>query len=305
MDSSTITFPILGEWATFNFSRFFTIFGFKIYWYGVIIAIGVLLGILYVVKRCGQFGLKEDNVVDALIFGLPSGIICARLFFVIFSTDSSGANEYFENPIKIFAIRDGGLAIYGGVIGAVLAIFIYSRVKRVSFASLADLTGLGLLIGQTVGRWANFVNRECYGFETSVPWKMGLTLGDVTTYVHPTFLYESLWNLIGFVLLHFYSKRGGRRFKGQIFLMYLGWYGIGRFYIEGMRTDSLYFFTTGIRTSQLIALLCVAVSITAQVVIIIRRRSGTYIPEELSQHNPQKQKNSAHSPEDGQGETDT
>lgn len=274
MGSATITFPLLEDWATFNFSRFFTVFGFKIYWYGVIITVGVLLGVVYIIKRCDQFGLKEDNIIDALICGVPTGIVFARLFYVVFSTDSNGVNRYFQNPIEILFTRDGGLAIYGGVIGAVLAIFIYSKIKKVSFGSLADVLGLGLLIGQAVGRWANFTNRECYGFDTTVPWKMGLTLDGVTTYVHPTFLYESIWNVIGLIILHIYSKRSRHRFKGQIFLLYLGGYGIGRFFIEGMRTDSLYFFGTGIRTSQLIALLCIAISGVIQIVIVKRNRTS-------------------------------
>lgn len=271
MSSATITFPLLGDWAAFNFSRYFEVFGFKIYWYGVIIAFGFLLAAIYAIRRSKEFGLTEDNVLEMLICAVPAAIVFARLYFVVFAMSPDGTNRYFQNPAEIFAIRDGGLAIYGGVIGAVLAVFIYARVRKASFGSMVDLGGLGLLIGQAIGRWANFVNRECYGYETDVPWKMGLTLGDTTIYVHPTFLYESLWNAAGFVLLHIYSKKWGRRYNGQLFVMYLGWYGLGRFFIEGMRTDSLYFFGTGLRTSQVLALLCLVGAVLFHILFIKRK----------------------------------
>lgn len=245
---------------------------FKIYWYGIIIAIGFLLAAIYAIKRSKDFGLTEDNILEMLICAVPLGIVFARLFYVVFAASPDGTNKYFENPIEIFAIRDGGLAIYGGVIGAVLAVFIYSKVRKVNFSSMVDVGGLGLLIGQSVGRWANFVNRECFGYETNVPWKMGLTLGEETIYVHPTFLYESLWNAVGFLALHIYSKKGERKYRGQIFVMYLGWYGLGRFFIEGMRTDSLYFFSTGLRISQVIGMACLLCSITIHIIVVLKSR---------------------------------
>lgn len=268
MDNATITFPLLGDWATFNFSRYFTVFGFKIYWYGVIIALGFLLAAIYIIKRSKYFGITEDNVLEALICAIPIAVIFARLFFVVFSTDSDGYNKYYENPIEILYIRDGGLAVYGGVIGGVLAAYIYSRVKKLKFGLLVDAGGLGLLIGQAIGRWGNFTNREAYGYETDVPWKMGLTLKGETIYVHPTFLYESLWNALGFLLLHIYSVKRERKYSGQLFVMYLGWYGFGRFFIEGMRTDSLYFLGTSIRTSQMLALLCVVGSVVIHIILL-------------------------------------
>lgn len=278
MGNATITFPMLGEWASFDFSRYFTVFGFKIYWYGVIIAFGFLLAALYVMRRSKEFGLTEDNILEMLLCAVPAAIVFARLYYVVFATSADGTNFYFQNPARIFAIRDGGLAIYGGIIGAVLAVFIYAKLRKVRFGALVDVGGMGLLIGQAIGRWANFVNRECYGYDTDVPWKMGLTTDAGTFYVHPAFLYEFLWNAVGFLLLHFYTKKWRQtkglrqRYSGQIFVMYLAWYGLGRFFIEGMRTDSLYLLSTGLRASQLLALLCVVCAIIFHIIYTVVRK---------------------------------
>jgi len=256
MSSATITFPLLG--LSFEFANSFTVFGFRIYWYGVIIALGFLLGALYALWRAKDIGLTQENILDMLICAAPAAIIFARLYYVLFY-QWGGENKYFQDPIQILYIRDGGLAIYGGIIGAVLAVVIYAKVKKVSLGALLDVGGLGLLIGQAVGRWGNFANREAYGIETGVPWRMGLTLEGATIYVHPTFLYESVWNALGFVLLHLFSKKKKQRYSGQVFLLYMIWYGLGRFWIEGMRTDSLYLFGTGLRISQVLAALAVVV----------------------------------------------
>lgn len=272
MSEAVITFPIFGESFSLNFSNYFTVFGFKIYLYGVIIAFGFLLGSLYIFRRAKDFGLTVDNTLDMLICAVPTAIVCARLCFVLFY-QSNGVNPYFANPIKILQIRDGGLAIYGGITGAVAATFLYSKFKKVSFGSLLDVGGLGLLIGQSIGRWGNFTNREAYGFETGVPWKMGLTLEGVTKYVHPTFLYESLWNVLGFLLLHIYTKKRKRQYNGQIFIMYMAWYGLGRFFIESMRTDSLYLLNTGLRVNQLIAAGAVLAALVLHFVIM-KKKAG-------------------------------
>lgn len=244
---TNISFPGLGI-GEIDPPQYITLFGRHIYFYGIIIAIGFLLAFVYCFKRVKQFGLTSDQLTDAILFGVPMGILGARLYYVIFNWE-----RYASNPVSALYIWEGGLAIYGGVIGAVLGIFLFSRIKKVPMLPVLDLTGLGLLIGQSVGRWGNFMNRECYGEEivNNFFLRMGLTNGGVTRYWHPTFLYESLWNFVGFVLLHFLSKK--RKFDGQIFLLYLAWYGLGRVWIEGLRTDSLYLFNTGIRVSQLLA----------------------------------------------------
>ena len=245
----TISFPGLG--LSFNPSRVaFSIGSKPIYWYGIIIAVGFLLAVYYAMKRADQFGLTQDNIIDMLICAVPLAIIGARAYYCLFSW-----NLYKDDPIRVLYIWEGGLAIYGGVIGAVIGLFIYTKVKKVKTAAMLDIGGLGLLIGQSIGRWGNFMNREAFGAQTTSFLRMGLTdASGATIYVHPTFLYESLWNAVGLLILHFYSKR--RKFDGQIFLMYLGWYGLGRMFIEGLRTDSLYVGSSNLRVSQLLAGIC-------------------------------------------------
>lgn len=264
-----ISFPMLGD-LSINPPNSFEVFGFSIYWYGVIIAAGFLLAVLYCMHRCGEFGLNSDNVLDTLIVGTPLAIIGARLYYVVFYFDL-----YRDNLWEIFAIRDGGLAIYGGIIGAIIGLLIVSRWRRFSAFAMLDLGCFGMLIGQFVGRWGNFINREAYGAETEIFCRMGLTdpVTGNTIYVHPTFLYESLWNFLGFVLLHIFSKKFERRFDGQFFLMYVAWYGFGRMLIEGLRTDSLYIPGTAIRVSQLLGALSCAAAVIA-FVIMWKRSDG-------------------------------
>lgn len=249
-----ISFPALG--LSFDINRVAAnLFGKDIYWYGIIICVGFVLAALYVNRRTGEFGMTSDNLVDCLIICVPVGIVCARIYYVAFEW-----GYYSQHPNEIIAIWKGGIAIYGAVLGVVAALAIYSRVKKLSFASLCDLAAFGLLIGQCIGRWGNFVNGEAHGGETSLPWGMSIDGADP---VHPTFLYESLWNLVGFAALHIYSKK--RRFKGEMALLYVAWYGLGRAWIEGLRTDSLYL--GPVRVSQLLA----AVSCIAAVAVLVRR----------------------------------
>lgn len=245
----TISFPGLG--LSFNPSRVaFSIGSKPIYWYGIIIAAGFLLAVYYAMRRADQFGLTQDNIIDMLICAVPLAIVGARAYYCLFSW-----NLYKDDPIRVLYIWEGGLAIYGGVIGAVIGLFLYTKVKKVKTSALLDIGGLGLLIGQSIGRWGNFMNREAFGAQTDSFLRMGLTdASGATIYVHPTFLYESVWNAVGLLILHFYSKR--RKFDGQIFLMYLGWYGLGRMFIEGLRTDSLYVGASNLRVSQLLAGIC-------------------------------------------------
>ena len=243
--------------------------GKDIYWYGIIICAGFILAALYVNSRTKDFGITSDNLTDCLIICVPLGIICARIYYVVFEW-----GYYAQHPGEIIAIWKGGIAIYGGIIGTLIGLFVYSRVKKLSLASLCDLAAFGLLIGQCIGRWGNFVNGEAHGGPTTLPW--GMTI-DGQSMVHPTFLYESLWNLAGFVLLHFYSKK--RRFKGEIALLYAAWYGAGRAWIEGLRTDSLYI--GSVRVSQLLAIIsCIAaVAVLARQYRRIKVAKAFYVPE--------------------------
>lgn len=240
-----ITFPNLG--IRVDPSRVaFTLFGKDVYWYGILIAAGFLLAVLYSCRRASEFGLKEENVLDMLLYAAPAAIIGARVYYCVFYWEI-----FRDNPISCLYIWEGGLAIYGGVIGGALAVLLYCRLHKVRAGALLDLAGLGLLIGQAIGRWGNFINREAYGAETDSFLKMGLETASGVRYYHPTFLYESAWNLLGFLLLHSYSKK--RKYDGEIFTLYVAWYGFGRMVIEGLRTDSLYLFSTGLRVSQVLA----------------------------------------------------
>ena len=274
-----ISFPELG--LSFNPSRVaFSIGSKAIYWYGIIIAVGFLLAVIYAIKRSEQFGLTQDNIIDMLICAVPSAVVCARLYYCIFRWDL-----YRDNPISMLYVWEGGLAIYGGVIGAVLAVVIFTKVTKIRTAAMLDVGGLGLMIGQSIGRWGNFINREAHGGLTDSFLRMGLTdSAGATVYVHPTFLYESLWNILGFVILHFYSKR--RRYDGQIFVMYLGWYGLGRMFIEGLRTDSLYLGSTNLRVSQLLAGLCV---VFAVFFLFYNKVFREHEPEELYVNRPKEE----------------
>lgn len=266
-----ISFPGLG--LSFNPSRVaFSIGSKDIYWYGIIIAVGFLLAVFYAIRRSEQFGLTQDNIIDMLICAVPLAIICARAYYCVFSWDM-----YKENPIRVLYIWEGGIAIYGGIIGAVIGLLIYTKIKKVSTGAMLDIGGLGLLIGQSIGRWGNFINREAHGGLTDSFLRMGITdAAGNTVYVHPTFLYESLWNALGLLLLHFYSKK--RKYDGQVFTMYVGWYGLGRVVIEGLRTDSLYVFGTNLRASQLLAGICI---VSAGILLFYNKIFKERDPEEL------------------------
>ncbi len=248
MRNAIISFPALG--ITINPPAGFEVFGKTIYLYGVVIALGFLLAMVYCTKRAPRFGLTDDNVYDVILWALPIGVIGARAYYVFFNYSKEFAGRPFTD---VFAIWNGGLAIYGGIIAGILTTIIVCKRKHISLLSFLDLGSFGLLIGQICGRWGNFFNREAFGSETELFTRMGLTTPTGTIYVHPTFLYESVWNLIGFIALHIYTSKCKRKFDGEVFLMYITWYGIGRCMIEGLRTDSLYIGSTGIRVSQLLA----------------------------------------------------
>ena len=267
-DFSVISFPSLG--IELNPGRVIEIGPLTIHYYGLIIAIGLMLAVLYCSRRAKEFGLTEDNVLDGVLCVTPFAILCARAYYCAFSWD-----EFAHNPISVLYIWNGGIAIYGGVLGAVAGIWAFCKWKKIKLSAALDLVLLGFLIGQSIGRWGNFFNREAFGAETDTFFRMGLynTVTGVTTYFHPTFLYESVWNAVGFVLLHFASKR--RIYDGQTALMYAAWYGLGRSMIEGLRVDSLWW--GPFRVSQLLA----AVSCAAAVIALIWQSRQPHEPEEM------------------------
>ncbi|MCQ2425329.1 MAG: prolipoprotein diacylglyceryl transferase [Lachnospiraceae bacterium] len=259
-----VSFPGLGIGEMKLHTVAFTLFGRPVAWYGVIIMVGVILAVLYAISRTkvekklfSDLSDKKtpipDDILDYAIYCVFFGILCARAYYVIMRWDAYYvAGDFVKTLRNCIAIWEGGLAIYGGIIGGVITAFIVSKIKKQNILQVLDIVSPGVMIGQLMGRWGNFVNAEAYGAPTDLPWRMGITEYGVTTCYHPTFLYESLWNLLGFILIHlFYPKK---KYHGQIFVMYITWYGFGRMFIEGLRTDSLY--VGSIRISQLVGFIC-------------------------------------------------
>ncbi|MCU6687279.1 prolipoprotein diacylglyceryl transferase [Dorea acetigenes] len=282
---TSIEFPNLGIHLE-NVGKTLTIFQFDIAYYGIVIGLGIVAGLLvamYVAKRTKQ---EPENYIDLAMFAVVFGIIGARIYYVVFSWDM-----YKDHILSIFNIREGGLAIYGGVIAAVITVFVFARVKKLSAPLLLDTAVFGLVTGQMIGRWGNFFNREAFGEYTDNLFAMRLPLdavrstSDVTEkmwahletidgvdyiQVHPTYLYESIWCLLVLVLLFIYLRH--KVFDGEVFLVYLAGYGIGRFWIEGLRTDQLLLPGIGLPVSQVLAGVLVMVSVI--LIIVFRRKSG-------------------------------
>ena len=286
--SEIVSFPGLG--LSFEISRVaFSIGNYGIYWYGITFALGFLAGMWYFHLRARRLGIHPYDGLDVLLWAVIGGMVGARLYFVAFQWDN-----YKDNLLKIFAFREGGIAIYGGVIGAVIAGWIACRVKKTRFLPVMDGGLTGLLLAQAIGRWGNFFNCEAFGSNTTLPWgmtsntisrylfHMSSTLAnqgvvvDPTVPVHPTFFYEFCWNLLGFLLLAFLVTPR-RKYDGQVSLCYMAWYGIGRFFIEGLRTDSL--MLGAFRVSQLLALvLCVgAVLLLAVQALRYRKNPAAFV----------------------------
>ncbi len=270
MREMPVSFPGLFPNLEININPIALQIGHGIYWYGIIIALGFLLAVMFCARRAHRYGIRKDDLYDMLIVATPLSIIGARLYYVIFYLDLFRNESGGISLKKVIAIWDGGLAIYGGVIVAVLTVLAFCAYKKIKAGAMLDLGCMGLLIGQMVGRWGNFVNREAFGAETTLPWRMRLwESADHFIEVHPTFLYESLWNLLGLLLIVFLVEKH-RRFDGENFAFYLFWYGLGRAWIEGLRTDSLYLFDwtifgAPIRVSQMLSVVLCAAAIVVLV----------------------------------------
>ena len=265
---SFISFPFLG--IEVDPPRTLSVGPLTAHYYGLIIAVGLILAISYACKRSKEFGLTEDNVLDGALWVTPFAIICARIYYVAFSWE-----DYAANPISALYIWEGGIAIYGGVIGAVTGMAVFSRIKKLNLLAVLDLIMMVFLLGQSIGRWGNFMNREAFGAATDSFFRMGLfnTKTQGWEYYHPTFLYESLWNLIGFVILASICRK--RKYDGQIALCYAAWYGLGRSMIEGLRVDSLWW--GPFRVSQVLA----AVTCVTAVSILVWQHFRTHDPKNL------------------------
>ncbi len=252
-----IAFPGLGI-DTFSINRVaFSLFGLEVRWYGVVITLGIVLAYLYAAWRAKEEKISTDDLLDIAMFTVIFGIIGARLYYVVMKP------EEFHSLGEIINIRSGGLAIYGGIIFGTLTIILTSRIKKINLFRLLDCAGPGVMLAQAIGRWGNFFNGEAFGAETEIFCRMGLQHYNWSKmyYYHPTFLYESLWNLLGFLLINLIYRR--KKFNGQIALTYFAWYGFGRMFIEGLRTDSLYL--GSFRISQLVG----AISFVLSMILII------------------------------------
>lgn len=260
-----VSFPGLGLDFTIN-SVAFTVGSYPIYWYGIIIASGLLLAVLYAWRSSPRYNVDFNKLVNCILVGIITGIIGARLYFCFFQWD-----YYGKNPIEILYINNGGLAIYGGIIGALAGGLTVAKIQKMKIMPILDIAMMGFLLGQGIGRWGNFMNQEAFGTPTNLPWRM-VSEGTGMVGVHPCFLYESLWCLLSFVLLHFYGKYR-QKYSGQIFFSYLVWYGFERMFVEGLRTDSLYLpfqlFGMDIRVSQVLSF---AIFVTGLVMLIINRK---------------------------------
>lgn len=284
-----VVFPKLGIDLTIN-SEAISIFGFSVKWYGVMIALGMLLAMMYCFRRAKEYGIDGDRLIDAVIAGVIGAVVGARLYYVVLHSAS------YHSIKDILSIRDGGLAIYGGIIGGLLFGCIMAKIRKLKIMPTLDIVAMGLFIGQCLGRWGNFFNQEAFGSKTTLPWGMtsqriinelyafyypenvSIVTNRATEMIaHPCFLYESLWCLVGFVALHFYKKH--RKFDGELFLLYIGWYGLGRFWIEGLRTDSLYLIYTDalqLKVSQIVAGACVIFALVLLIYMYMSVRRNGY-----------------------------
>jgi len=282
---NTISFPGLGD-ISFHIDRVaFTLFGFSFHWYGIIIAAGFLLAVLLGMRASKKLGINPDDIIDLVLYAAPVSIICARLFYVIFSPDKS---MYIDDPMEVVRIWHGGLAIYGGIIGAIGTTYIFCRIKKINVLNVLDFGLPYFALAQAIGRWGNFVNQEAFGSQTDLPW--GMTGNVIQDYlsryypdldpkipVHPTFLYESLWNLGVFAFLIWYRKR--KKNNGEVFLLYIMLYGVGRTWIEGLRLDSL--MLGPVKISQMIALCCAVIGMAA--FVVLRKKKNTEALESASE----------------------
>lgn len=263
-----LEFPNLFGGTEIEYYRGFEVFGVPIYWYGVLIAVGIVLACVYVFHRMEKdFGLSKDRAFDVIFAATIGGFLGARIYFCVFTSLDPTSLKKYDFVTTFTEIRDGGIAIYGGIIAAVLVGFLFCKLRKVHFTTMLDVAALGFLIGQTIGRWGNFVNQEAYGADCPTDWLFAMkgsliTSQGITGVVHPCFLYESVWCLLGFIFLHIYSKKL-RTFDGEVFLLYVAWYGLERFFVEGLRTDSL--MAGDFRISQIVA----AVSCIAALILFV------------------------------------
>ena len=245
----------------------FTIFGIDIMWYGVLMATGMILGTIIALKEAKRVGIKEDDVLDLAMFAIPFGLLGARLYYVIFNW-----SYYSQNPSQILNFRGGGMAIHGALIAGILTGYVFTKIRKVNFLKMADAVIIGMPLAQAIGRWGNFINGEAHGGPTNLPW--GIMVDGVK--VHPTFLYESIWNVGVFVVLWLLRKK--KQYEGEIIVWYVGLYSLGRFFIEGLRTDSL--MLGPLRMAQVLSLVGVVGAIIAHIYFSKKNKESITIEEQ-------------------------
>lgn len=277
MEKTTVSFPNLNLTFDIPVSFRLPVLDFEIYMYALIITFGIIMAYIFITLEGKRQKIDTEIFSDIILIGLPCAIVGARLYYVIYKWE-----YYSDNLTEIFNLRGGGLAVYGGVIAGVIAAYIYLKKKKQPILKIFDICSIGLLIGQCIGRWGNFFNQEAFGYNTTLPW--GMTSDVVVEYlsqiqkkgvlvspnlpVHPTFLYESMWSLCGIIILAILIRR--KKYDGQIFFSYVFWYGLGRFFIEGLRTDSLYI--GSFRVSQLVALISVIIGVAVNIILYKRNK---------------------------------
>lgn len=280
-----LSFPGLGIENFTVQSEAFSIFDIPIAWYAIIITFGMICAVAYATIQGKKIGITLDDICDFALWTIPIGIIGARLYYVLTSLDEFGT---FADVLNI---RGGGLAIYGGIIAGAATVFVVSKIKKIDFLALADCVAPGVLLAQGIGRWGNFMNGEAFGAQTDGIFRMGIsnivslyTFGTKEmVYVHPTFLYESLWNILGVLLVYLYSRYLRKKYDGELFIMIFGWYGLGRMFIEGLRMDSLYseIFGVQFRTSQVLAATIFTVCLTLYIYFLIKKPTKPFFCKEI------------------------
>ncbi len=285
MDFNTVSFPGLGIGEfTINPTAFKITENITIEWYAIIICVGILLAYFVCDRLASRFQIKSDDILDGMLFGLPAGFIGARVWYILGDLDS------FDSFMDMISVWNGGLAIYGGVFGALIAIFFLCRYKKISMMNLLDLVAIGFLIGQIIGRWGNFANVEVFGIQTDLPWRMGVGVNCIAEYVHPLFLYESLWNLIG--LLGILGYMDFRKYKGELFLCYVGWYGLGRAWMEPLRDVEYNLHIFGLRINMVLAIVLAVFAAACLAFIHWKKPARLMLAEEIKaadepQYEPQ------------------
>ena len=275
MDFNTVSFPGLGIGEfKINPTAFKITENITVEWYAIIICTAILVAYFVCDRLAKRFDINGNDILDGLLIGLPSGFIGARVWYVL------GDLENFESFMDMISVWNGGLAIYGGILGSALSTYFVCRYKKISFMNLMDLVGIGFMIGQIIGRWGNFANVEVFGIKTDLPWRMGVGVDCIAEYVHPLFLYESLWNFLGLLLIFAYMD--SRKFKGELFLTYMAWYGVGRAWMEPLRDSSYNLMIFGLKVNLVLAILLAVFSIGMIILIRVKKPARFMIEKATS-----------------------